>query len=157
VVPRRQRYTRNLGRRDVEPLPPRRADARYIRFEHPTERFGVFSYVSQAQETLDEESRAELEALMSWFNEHLEAPSRMVPFRDVGPRAHRHRWAETTAICWFRAEATEHLVRARRVAALVRGAGIPMVERAVERIPGKVCSEDDAQIAVQVFRDARTP
>lgn len=81
----------------------------------------------------------------------------MVPFREAGPRAHRYRWAETTAICWFREEATEHVVRARRVAELVRGAGIPMVERSVDRIPGKVCSEDDAQIAVQAFRDARTP
>ena len=65
MVPRRHRYTRNLGRRDLEPLPPRRPGARYVRFEHPTERFGVFSYVSKAQETLDEEVRAELEALMS--------------------------------------------------------------------------------------------
>src|SRR5271170_4641913 len=53
------------------------------------------------------------------------APSRMVPFRKAGPRAHRYRWAETTAICWFRDEATEHVVRARRVAELVRAAGIP--------------------------------
>lgn len=94
---------------------------------------------------------------MEWFEEHLEAPSRMVPFRPVGRRAYRYRryrWMETTAICWFRDEAAEHVVRARRVAAIVRSAGIPIVERCRTRIPGKLCSEDDVQIAVQPYRDA---
>ena len=91
---------------------------------------------------------------MEWFNEHLDAPSRMVPFRPVGRRAHRYRWTETTAICWFREEASEHVTRARRVAAIVRSAGIPIVERCVTRVPGKLCSEDDVQIAVQAYRDA---
>ena len=153
-MPRNKRYTRNLGRREVEPLPPRRTDARYVRFEHPSERFGLFSYVGDARKEIGEDDRAELEALMDWFNEHLDAPSRMVPFRPVGRRAHRYRWTETTAICWFREEAAEHVIRARRVAAIVRSAGIPIVERCVTRVPGKVCSEDDVQIAVQAYRDA---
>jgi hypothetical protein len=131
----------------------RRPDARYIRFEHSTERFGVFSYLSDARKELRKEARAELSTLMEWFNEHLDAPSRMVPFRPVGRRAHRYRWAETTAICWFREEASEHVTRARRVAAIVRSAGIPIVERCVKRIPGRLCSEDDYQIAVEAYRD----
>jgi hypothetical protein len=152
-VPRNKRYTRNLGRRDVEPQPQRRADAKYIRFEHASERFGVFSYVRDARKEVGKEARAELDALIAWFNEHLNAPSRMVPFRPVGRRAHRYRWTETTAICWFREEASEHVIRARRVAAIVCSAGIPIVERSVRRIPGKLCSEDDFQIAVQAYRD----
>jgi hypothetical protein len=138
----------------VAPLPVRSPDARYVRFEHSSERFGVFSYLSDARKQLDEELRVELRALMDWFNEHLEAPSRMVPFRPVGKRAHRYRWAETTAICWFREEAAEHITRARRVAEIVRSAGIPIIERSVKRIPGKICSEDEFQIAVEAFRDA---
>jgi hypothetical protein len=98
--------------------------------------------------------RAELKTLMAWFNVHVEAPSRMIPFRPVG-RAHRYKWTETTAICWFRVEAQEHVTRARRLAAIVRSAGIPIVERAITRIPGKLCSEDDFQIAVESYRDAR--
>jgi hypothetical protein len=153
-VPRSKRFTRNLGRLQVEPLPVRRPDARYIRFEHPSERFGVFSYVSDARKEVGREDRAELKVLMDWFNEHLDAPYRMVPFRPVGRRAHRFRWTETTAICWFREEAFEHLLRARRLAAIVRSAGIPIVERSVTRIPGKLCSEDAVQIAVEAYRDA---
>lgn len=152
---RRKRFTRNVGRTRVEPLPARRPDARYVRLEHPTEGFGVFSYLSDARKVLDEDQRAELRALMQWFNEHLDEPSRMVPFRAVGMRARRRRWAETSAICWFREEASEHLTRARRVAELVRDAGIPIVERSVTRIPGKLCSEDEFQIAVEAYRDAR--
>lgn len=150
---RRLRYTRNLGRPDVAPLPARRPDARYIRLAHPKERFGVFTYVDDARKELDAEGVAELDALMEWFSDHLDEPSRMVPFRPVGRRAHRYRWAETTASCWFREEATEHVLRARRVAAIVRSAGIPIVERSVKRIPGKVCSEDAFQIAVEAYRD----
>jgi hypothetical protein len=152
-VPRNKRYTRNLGRREVGPIPPRRPDAKYVRFEHVSERFGVFSYVSDARDQIGDEDRAELKALMDWFNENLDAPSRMVPFRPVGRRGHRYRWTETTAICWFREEASEHVTRARRLAAIVRSAGIPIVERCVTRIPGKLCSEDDVQIAVEAYRD----
>ena len=90
---------------------------------------------------------------MAWFSDQMKAPSRMAPFRPVGRRAHRYRWKETTAICWFREEASEHLLRARRVAAIVRSAGIPIVERSVKRIPGKICSEDAFQIAVEPYRD----
>jgi hypothetical protein len=153
-VPRGKRYTRNLGRPEVEPLPQRRPDAKYIRFEHRSERFGVFSYLSDARKEIDAEAKAELRGLMDWFNEHLDEPSRMVPFRPVGRRAHRYRWAETTAVCWFREEAREHVTKARRVAAIVRSAGIPIIERCVTRIPGKLCSEDAFQIAVEAYRDA---
>ena len=155
VVARRTRYTRNLGRRAVEPLPARRPDAKYVRFEHPSERLGLFVYVDEARKSLDDEQGAELDALIGWFNEHLQAPSRMVPFRSVGVRAHRRRWAETSAIRWFRVEAVQHLVRARRLAELVRGAGIAIVERTISRIPGKICSEDEFQIAVEAYRDAQ--
>jgi hypothetical protein len=116
---------------------------------------GVFTYVDDAGDALDNAERSELETLMSWFDEHLEKPSRLVPFRQVGTRVHQRRWAEASAICWFREEAIEHLSRARRVAELIGRAGIPIVERSVARIPGKVCSEDRFQIAVEAYRDSR--
>jgi hypothetical protein len=154
-VPRSQRYTRNLGRARIEPAPPGKPEARYVRFEHPTEKLGLFRYTEDLRRALDRVERQEVVVLMEWFNDNLEVPSRMVPYRPVGRRAARYRWAETTAICWFRQEATEHVSRARRLAVLVRSVGIPIVERRVTRIPGKLCSEDEFQIAVQAFRDAR--
>lgn len=42
-------------------------------------------------------------------------------------------------------------VRAR-AAGLMRAAGIPIVERCVRRLPGKLCSEDAYQIAVEPYR-----
>jgi len=42
----------------------------------------------------------------------------------------------------------------RRLAYLVRGAGIPIVERRTTRVPGKARWEDRDQVAVITFRDA---
>jgi hypothetical protein len=89
----------------------------YIRWEHPTDRFGVCTYVDDVCKEVGKEANAELSALMDWFNENLESPARMVPFRRVERRAKGYRWVETTAICWFREEASEHVRRARLLAA----------------------------------------
>lgn len=156
---RRLRFTRNLGRRIPEPAPARES-LRYVRFEHATEvieglAFGLFSYVDDAREQLGASDRAELDAVMAWFNAHLEEPTRMVPFRDVGARRARRRQSEPMAQCWFREDAEAHITKARELVALLGRAGIEMAERWSDRLPGKLCASDSAQVAVVLFRDTR--
>jgi hypothetical protein len=154
---RRLRFTRNLGR--VMPCPSaRRDDVGYVRFEHASERlggvaYGLFSYVSDARAVLSGVELAALEALLTWFEDHLDEPARMVPFRDVGTRRARRRKREAMARCWFREDADEHLAKARELVRLLSRAGVPMVERRSDRVPGKLCAEDRVQIAVVGYRD----
>jgi hypothetical protein len=145
-VSRRKKYTRNLGRARVERVPTRGTGARYVRFAHANEPFGVFSYLREASPALSDPDRAELKVLRDWFATHLEAPDCFVPVR---PRRGRPSYVgEPTAVCWFRAIATEHVNRARRMSVLVRRAGIRIVEFRRDRVPGQVCSEDGEQLAV---------
>ena len=53
----------------------------------------------------------------------------------------------------YRLQGASRAARYGAVAALVRSAGIPIVQRRVRRIPGKLCSEDEFQIAVERYRD----
>lgn len=105
-----------------------------MRFEHATEiirgvAFGPFSYVADARELLVGRDLAELNDLMQWFNDNLEEPERMVPFRDVGERRARRRKHEAMAQCWFREDAAAHIARARELVAILGRAGFEFVER----------------------------
>lgn len=154
---RRSRFTRNLGRRVVAPLPAR-ALVGYVRFEHAEhdDACGPFTHARTGLARLTGDDRVALRALLDWFDEHLEAPVRMVPFRYVGERrARRQRRDRFVAHCWFRDDATEHVSRARALVALLERAGIPFVERRTHRMPGALCAEDAFQIAVVPYRDAR--
>lgn len=153
---RRARYTRNLGRRLPAPLPAHDPDEEWIRFEHAHEPYGLFSYGSLARPALEPARRRRLEELYEWFDRELDLPSRMHAFRFVGRRTgSKWRAKDASARCWFRASATEHVERARELAALLREAGIPVIERRARGIPGKLCSEDSHQIAVELYRDSR--
>jgi hypothetical protein len=132
---RRKRYTRNLGRRLSEPLPVR-ATTEWVRFEHEVEPYGVFSYLDETRARTDNHDRDEIDAIYAWFADHLGAPELMERAR-----------------FWFKAEATEYVVRGRRLMELAVGAGIPIVERRTRRIPGKVRFQDDKQVAVHAYRD----
>ena len=136
---RRKRFTRNLGRKLKSPLPAR-TTVEWIRFEHECRPYGLFTYLKAAREFLSAEVRDELDALRDWFAEHLDAPNLL-----------------TVERFWFRIEAEEYVVRARRLATILRGAGFPIVERRTRRIPGKVKWEDHNQVAVQTYRDAPQP
>lgn len=136
-----------------------REHVRYVRFEHATEvfrgiAFGPFSYIADAKKRLVGDDLAELEELTQWFEEHLDEPLRMVPFRYVGKRRARRRNHEPVARCWFREDATPHIEKARALVAVLERAAIPFVERWSDRLPGKLCAEDDVQIAVIPHRDA---
>lgn len=136
---RRKRFTRNLGRKLKSPLPTR-TTIEWIRFEHEDEPYGVFSYLAEAQERLPAKKRGELEHMRDWFVDHLHAPDLL-----------------TIERFWFRIEATEYVVRARRLATILCEAGIPIVERRTRRVPGKVKWEDRNQVAVRTYRDAPQP
>lgn len=156
---RRQRFTRNLGRPTVVPSPAR-TPTRYVRFEHAHEvidgiHFGPFSYLSDARERLEANDLAELDTIVAWFDDHLDVPERMVPFRDVGPYRARRKHQEPSAVCWFREDAVEHITQARKLVALLGRADLAFVELWSDRVPGTVCSEDEAQVAVVVYRDVR--
>ncbi len=56
---RRQRYTRNLGRALTAPT-SMQPEVVVVRFEHERELYGLFSYVSVAQENLPGAERREL-------------------------------------------------------------------------------------------------
>jgi len=136
----------------------RREELRYVRFEHASEvisgvRYGPFSYVSDARQILSGDDLEALEALVAWFEEHLDAPASMVPFRDVGERRARRRAREAMGQCWFREDATAHILRARQLVTLLERADIVFVERWSRRLPGKLCSEDGVQVVVVPYRD----
>jgi len=139
---RRKRYTRNLGRKLPEPLPVR-TTKEWVRFSHETEPYGVFSYVSELCEALGWKERAEVEEIMAWFNEHLDAPN-----DDIGLDNERF---------WFCVEATEHVDKTRRLAQLAKQANVPIVEFRTKRIPGKVKWQDPEQVAVITYRDSPGP
>lgn len=138
---RRKRFTRNLGRTVPSPL-PRRTTCAWVRFEHVSEPYGLFSYMSDAEEELEGEARRELDTLLEWFGDFLDAPVLAADARDR---------------FWFRAEAEAPIVRARRVMELMREAGIPIVERRTTRIPGKITWEDRDQVSLLTYRDAPRP
>lgn len=133
---RRKRYTRNLGRKLPSPQPVWET-VEWVRFENAHEPFGVFRYVTRAQHRLSPGRRAKAEALCRWFNENLGSPE--------DPTEERF---------WFRAEALEHVQKARELARLVSRTGYAIVERRIRRVPGKVTWEDEHQIAAFTYRDA---
>jgi hypothetical protein len=138
-VSRRKRYTRNLGRALKSPTPVQ-TTVEWVRFEHEDAPFGVFWFLPDATENLGSEARDEMDSLRSWFCDRLKVPDMALIER-----------------CWFKAEAHEHIERARRLCELVRHAGIPIVERRTRRIPGKVRYEGDHQVALVTYRDAPQP
>jgi hypothetical protein len=145
---RRKRFTRNLGRALNNGVPKRGTGTHFVRFAHLREPYGVFSYVDEARGWLREEKREELDEIVGWFRAHLDEPACLVPARR---RRKTEDEGNAEAICWFRAEAREHVRRARRLAALVRRAGVPIVERWCDVVPGEICSEDKDQLAVASF------
>jgi hypothetical protein len=124
--------------RGVPPPTPQREQRRYVRFEHATEVvrgvvYGPFSYVADARDVLAAEDRAELDEVMRWFDDNLEEPARMVPFRDVGDRRARRRRHEAVAQCWFREDAVAHIARARELVTILERAGFEFVDRWSDR------------------------
>ena len=139
VMSRSKRFTRNLGRKLPAPKAVR-TTIEWVRFEHAHKPYGVFSFLDEDSPALSPREREEFESLHAWFRKHLHAPD-----------------AAALARFWFRAEAVEHIEKARRLAKLVSSKGIPIVERRIKRVPGKVKWEDTHQAAVFTYRDTPQP
>lgn len=86
--------------------------------------------------------REQVDAQYEWFNKNLR-----IPRNRNGGRI------EVTGVCWFRAEALEHIARARHLAWLLAEAGHP-TEMITTRRPGQILYRDDFQIVAKP--DART-
>jgi hypothetical protein len=138
---RRKRFTRNLGR--TLPAPKALRTTRcWLRFEHQDEPYGVFSYRREARQRLSEGERAEMDDLMVWICERLDAPE--------------EDWLDQERF-WFRAEASDVISKVRRLVELVCEAGFPIIERRSNRVPGKVRWQDRDQVAVLTYRDTPQP
>jgi hypothetical protein len=82
--------------------------------------------------------------ILRWFSNRLPVPTRFA--------RSRRRNAHANAICWFRAEATEHITTVRQLAEMLERHGI--TTRAIQTTkPGYVVYEDDFQVVAVPFRD----
>jgi len=83
--------------------------------------------------------RSELRSIFRWFNANLPAPRRL-------PR---------TAICWFRADATDSIQTLRRLIEFYRMMGHPIWMLATHN-PGRIVYRDRMQVAAIPYPDRRT-
>jgi hypothetical protein len=93
---------------------------------------------------LDTHELRRFDAIREWFNLRLPAPDRFA--RSRGRQAHRR------AVCWFKADALEHLGKVRELTALLGRHGV-QVRRLRSARPGYVLYEDEYQVAAVPFRD----
>jgi len=96
--------------------------------------------VSEAR--LPEWQREELQAAFDWFNEHLRVP----PFHSLQ--------LSRSAVCWFRSDAGEPLVRMWRLANLLRQMEVP-VRMLRSHEPGRLVWMDEHQVVADARRWAR--
>lgn len=92
----------------------------------------------------------ELNAVLSWFNSHLERPVR---FKRSTSKGHDDR--DSKGISWFKPTATKHLVQIRRVIAVLEENGW-LVSMIKTRNPGYIVYEDDYQVVAEPFADTPT-
>jgi hypothetical protein len=110
------------------------------------QRTGIFreAYRLWHAKTLAAADRAELRGILDWFNAHLDRPRQLT----ASPPEH----AGKTPISWIRSSARDHIAQFRRLAALVREAGVPIDE--LETIqPGYVVYRDAYQVVALPFAD----
>jgi len=82
--------------------------------------------------------------IRTWFDVNLKRPTRFTNAKRHHPRP--------IAICWFRADAKEHLTKAREMQAILDSYDV-RIEMITTRRPGYVVYEDDEQVAAIPFRD----
>ncbi|MEL7486603.1 MAG: hypothetical protein AAGJ87_05210 [Pseudomonadota bacterium] len=88
--------------------------------------------------------RAAIRDDLDWFNDHLPVPYR---FGVVTRKSHR----PYGGVCWFRDDAGAMIDRARRIAALLDQAGVP-VTRLRARAPGDIVYRDPWQVVAMPRR-----
>jgi hypothetical protein len=107
---------------------------------------GVFqeAYRLWDQGRFGKEEARQFKALLQWFHHRLPVPNRFS--RSGGRQAHRQ------GICWFKADAVEHLGKIRELVALLEQCGVS-IRRLWTRRPGYVVYEDSFQVTAIPFRD----
>ena len=84
-----------------------------------------------------------LSELMDWFRENLPFPKRVA--RSRRPNGHH------AAVSWFKSSATEHIQKARELAAVLEAHDIRTDMITTSR-PGYVVYEDEYQVVAEPFR-----
>jgi hypothetical protein len=107
-------------------------------------RQGLFQAAKRLKqcEDLEPGDRDQLQCLGSWFNEHLEKPSRF----SMSPRPHR----KAQAISWFKDSATAHIAKMRELGEVLGGYGAAVQVIKTRRV-GYVVYEDQFQIVACPF------
>jgi hypothetical protein len=110
------------------------------------QRTGLFreAYRLWHTETLAAPDRADLRAILDWFNAHLDRPQRLT----ASPPEH----AGKTPIAWIRNSARDHIAQLRRLAELVSEAGVPIDELETPQ-PGYIVYRDAYQVVALPFAD----
>lgn len=88
------------------------------------------------------------DAIIQWFNEHLEKPTR---FTASKPPFYRR---QSKAISWFKDTAHEHLARVRELVVILEHHGVSVRMLKTNRV-GYIVYEDEFQIVAEPFTDSR--
>ena len=126
--------------------------ALYLRFvvsdihENSGKELGVFHAVGELRDRgeLQQHEEAQHDQIRSWFNEHLEKPTR---FTASKPPFYRK---QSRAISWFKDSAHEHIARVRDLVAILQQHGISVQMLKTDRV-GYVVYEDKYQIVAEPF------
>ncbi len=112
-------------------------------------RQGLFQAAKELKASADltASDRKHLEALSSWFNRHLEKPTRL----SLSSRPHR----KAQAISWFKGAATLHISKMRDFQTILERYGVA-VETITTTRPGYIVYEDKFQVAAYPFADTPT-
>lgn len=121
---------------------------RFIVVAPCTRPHGLFrsDYHPRYDDELPEWLRAPIDEHYAWFNEHLAIPRRLT----VVSRRRRI----YAGLCWFRAEAREHIAHARELALLIEEAGHRTAMLKTRR-PGQILYSDAHQIVAKPERGMR--
>jgi hypothetical protein len=112
-------------------------------------RQGLFQAAKELQRSNDlpAEDNEHLDVLFSWFNQHLEKPTRL----SLSSRPHR----KAQAISWFKGAATLHIAKMREFKTILERNSID-VEIMTTTRPGYIVYEDRNQVAAYPFADTPT-
>lgn len=133
-----------------------RARDRYVRFvvghDDPDSgvRAGLFTiaYDLKRSGTTPVYQAARLTAVLDWFNDHLEQPTRFSRSTSKGA------WRRgAKGISWFKPEARDHIAKMYELAEVQEDLGFYTDEITCER-PGYIVYQDAFQIVAQLFADA---
>jgi hypothetical protein len=131
----------------------------YVRFvgheidESSQQPVGIFQLVHQLLDAdqLAPDERAQLRALLDWFEKNLPTPTRLSPYRDGWRRGYRESWhRRRVAISWFKPEAREHIERSWQMVRILERHSIA-IDMVRTRKPGYVTYEDAWQVVAMPF------